>query len=123
MHLWEDRFDVITDDVKIKSRKPEAKPVAGGMASMEAGLAFFLLTILYWRPGIPGHRHARVCVCNMRSCVCADLHTPTQAYSLMSCVYMGVPECVRACMDGYLQCCSEVWSGAVGNTEDVDQAC
>lgn len=41
MHLWEDRFDVITDDVKIKSRKPEAKPVAGGMASMEAGLAFF----------------------------------------------------------------------------------
>lgn len=45
MHLWEDRFDVITEYVKIKSRKPEAKPVAGGIASMEAGHVF-LLTIL-----------------------------------------------------------------------------
>lgn len=78
VHLWEDRFDVITDDVKIKSKKPEAKPVAGGIASMVAGQAF-LLTILLWRPGIHSHGHACVYVCSLHPCVCTDLHTPTQA--------------------------------------------
>lgn len=106
MHLWEDRFDVITDDVKIKSRKPEAKPVAGGMASVEAGHAF-LLTSLLWRPGISSHMHT---LCG-RAC---HLHVSVRA----TCIHVYVQICtllhrhIHPCPVYTYEClnvCEHVW--------------
>lgn len=88
VHLWEDRFDVITDDVKIKSKKPEAKPVAGGIASMVAGQASFSLnhsSLEAWH----SQSWACMCLCVQPApmCMYRSAHSYTGIVTHVLCVH------------------------------------